>query len=686
MYKTIYVPVDNSDHSNRAVELAVDLGKAFESKLVGCHVYAARMHDYRFKQMEFTLPEEYLEETELERQRKIHDSLITMGLKLISDSYLSAMAAKCHDAGLEFEPRMMDGKHSTEIIKDIEAQGYDLVVMGSAGVGRTRASQLGSVCERVARSSTKDLWVVKELPSGNGARVPSDTILVGVDGSPQSFGALVTAIELAKGFGKKVEAVAVYDPYLHYSVFKGIVDVLTEKAAKVFRFEEQNQLHEEIIDTGLAQIYQSHLDVAEKVAEERGVAITKTLLDGKAFQKVLDHAQKTKPWLLVLGRIGIHNSKDERGLGSNSENLLRLSPCDVLLTTGLEVPSLDVRAEEAIRWTPEAEERFRRVPPLVRGIARTATFRLALEKGHSVITNSVLQEAMDRYMPKHSGRATEQLAGELIVERSRAGISICRKCGVAAQDAHPVKCSVCGGRDFQVITQEMVEEIIRMEGGSSEELAYDGRKLTWTLDARKALATIKDGYRRRRTKARIEKAARLRRMEAVSLEFAGKIIEEETGETLVLLGRTASDEAAISDSDAPTDGRRLVARDDKRNPLLSQFDWTDEAIARVFRVPAGFMRNRTQERIESLARERVCSQIDLALVEEGIEFGRALMAQMIESYGTNPEKARASLASDAAPGGEVRDPGGDRQENVDPPPPLNEVGILSSLKGGRPSE
>ncbi len=91
MYKTIYVPVDNSDYSNQAISVAVDLGKAFESKMVGCHVYAAKMHDYRFKQMEYTLPEEYLEETELERQRKIHDSLITMGLKLISDSYLAPM-------------------------------------------------------------------------------------------------------------------------------------------------------------------------------------------------------------------------------------------------------------------------------------------------------------------------------------------------------------------------------------------------------------------------------------------------------------------------------------------------------------------------------------------------------------------------------------------------------------------
>src|SRR5438093_4561245 len=301
MYKSIYVPVDNSDYSNRAIACAVALGKTFAAKLVGCHVYAAKLHDYRFRQMEYTLPAEYIDEVELERQRKIHDSLITMGLKLISDSYLDAMSRTCGESGLEFEPRMMDGKHHAEILKDLAGSRHDLVVIGALGIGRARDSVIGSVCERVARQSDRDVWVVKHVPEPGEAE--RDTILVALDGSPQSFGAFMTAVDLARAFGKKVETIAVYDPYLHYSVFNGIVGVLTEKAAKVFRFEEQNQLHEEIIDTGLAQIYQSHLEVAERMAKDEGVEVEKTLLDGKAFQKVLAHARKTQPWLLVVGRI-----------------------------------------------------------------------------------------------------------------------------------------------------------------------------------------------------------------------------------------------------------------------------------------------------------------------------------------------------------------------------------------------
>src|SRR5204863_662289 len=136
------------------------------------------------------------------------------------------------------------------------------------------------------------------------------------------FGALMTAIELARTFGKKVETIAVYDPYLHYSVFNGIVNVLTEQAAKVFRFEEQNQLHEEIIDTGLAQIYQSHLEVSERMASETGTEIKKTLLDGKPFQKILDHARKTNPWPLAVVRIVVLSPKHHTRLASHADSIL----------------------------------------------------------------------------------------------------------------------------------------------------------------------------------------------------------------------------------------------------------------------------------------------------------------------------------------------------------------------------
>ena len=496
---------------------------------------------------------------------------------------------------------------------------------------------IGSVCERVARQTDRDVWVVKHVPEPGEAE--RDTILVGVDGSPQSFGALMTATDLARTFGKKVEAIAVYDPYLHYSVFNGIVNVLTEQAAKVFRFEEQNQLHEEIIDTGLAQIYQSHLEVGERMGSEAGIAIKKTLLDGKPFQKIIDHARKTNPWLIVLGRIGVHSPKDENGLGSNAENILRAAPCDVLLSTRLEVPRLDVRAEETVRWTPEAEARMQHVPEQVKGIARTGVLRLALEKGHSVITSAVIDEAMDRFMPKSASAATKALAEAVALERAKSGpVSMCRACGVVATQSGAVKCTVCGATDFEVISREMIEKIAEVEGGLQEETTYDGRKLRWSEDARKGLWTMKNAYQRRRVKARVEKRARMMKLDAITLDFARQVIEEETGTPLDI---QSSPVIAAMES-------KLVARDDKKNPLISTFEWTDDAAQRILRVPAGFMRNKTQERIEELARERAATTIDLALVEDGIEIGKKMMAEMISTY-SGPPSASAKPAGATTP-------------------------------------
>ncbi len=701
MYQKLYVPVDNSAHSNRAIESAVRIGKAFRSELVGSHIYAARMHDYRFKQMEYSLPEEYLEENELERQRKIHDSLITLGLELISESYLDGMERLCKREEVPFESHMIDGKHHVEIRRDLATSNCDLVVIGALGLGRQRNSQIGAVCERVTRSATQDVWIVKHLPEKDEPE--RDTILVGIDGSPHSFGALQTALALAREFDKRVEVIGVYDPYLHYLVFNGLVGTLTEKAAKVFRFEEQNQLHEEIIDTGLAQIYQSHLDVAAKLAGEEGTEVTKTLLDGKTFQKIHDHARKTKPWLLVMGRIGLHSDPEDPELGSNSENLLRLSECDVLLTTAVNRPKLDIRAEESIRWTPEAEERMKRVPPLVVGIARTAILRLALEQGHSVDTSSLLDEAMERFMPKQV--PMDKLAEAVAIGRAeQQSLAVCKGCGLTAKEPNPVVCTVCGGKTFEVLTAEMVETLVQSEGGAAEERTYDGRKLAWSADARRALREIDKAYLRRRTKARIEKSARMRKLKTVTLEFARDLIEEETG---VAFAAAPDDRASVPEAQADSepkleaasdgaasggleDGKRLITRDDKGNPLFSAFDWSEDAIARVLRVPPGFMRNGTQGRIEELAEERELKEIDLGLVEAGIALGLKMMAEMVAESGARADEAEK--ARNEAPPAAARCPAVQEkvtQAQASSPllpssqPPLNEVSPLGELDAMR---
>jgi nucleotide-binding universal stress UspA family protein len=631
MYKHIYVPVDNSDYSNRAIDLAVELGRAFGARLTGCHVYAARLHDYRFKQMEYTLPEEYKDETELERQRKIHDSLIAMGLQLISESYLDVMKAKAEAAGLAFTARMMDGKHYKALIEDCEASDYDLVVMGALGMGAVKDSQLGSVTERFVRKVSRDTLIVR---NADPLRDAQGAIVVGLDGSPQSFHGLKLGLALGRALDRPVQAVAVYDPYLHYAMFNGIVGVLNEKASKIFRFKEQEQLHEEIIDTGLAKIYQSHLEIARKLAADEGVDLAITLLDGKCFEKILTFARKEQPLLLILGRVGVHSDEHEVDLGSNTENLMRLAPCNVLLTGGRFYPPLDVKAEEIISWTEEAEARMERVPPQVAGVARTALLRYAIEQGHTVITNKVIDEAMAIFMPTRMAEKMQILAEDLAVAQLRrdneAATAICSVCGYTVRGPKPVvTCPVCSAAadKFQTITREVVETIAAQEGGVAEEESMPGVVVKWSADARDALREVTDGYLRRRAKARIEKYARSKKIPVITCQLALPMIEETVGRDKLgagwdtLLAKTAFEPAAMPAPvpDAPASG----------------FTWTDDAVARLNRVPAGFMRDMTREEVEKVAGAMGVTHIDLAVCEEGIGHARETMNEVIAGYVSN---------------------------------------------------
>lgn len=612
MYSKIFVPVDNSEYSNAAGELALSLAKGFGSKVVASHVYAAKMHDVRFKQMEFTLPDEYREENELERQRKIHDSLITMGLQLISDSYLDVLKVRACQDNIDFEPKMYDGKNWEVLVKDIEQSHYDLVIMGALGLGAVKDSAIGSVTERVVRRVHVDTMIIRH--TGSLEATPG-SIVAGIDGSKQSFGGLKTAIQLGKLLNRPVEAVGVYDPYLHYSMFNSIVGVLSEKASKVFKFKEQEKLHEEIIDTGLAKIYQAHLEVAKSVAQEEGVDLKITLLDGKAYEKMLQFVRKQKPWLLVLGRIGYHSSED-MDIGSNTENLMRFAPCNVLISSRTFVPPIQAKAEAGIEWTEEARKKMAHIPEFVRGLATSAILRYATERGHSIVSSKVVDEAIGHLMPRRDSKAVEAAAAVLAVEKF--DIYVCTHCGYTAKEIQPVQCPVCSatGEKFEKLDKEAFFANMEKEGDVQEEESFDGTKIKWTREAWLSLQEIPNGHMRRRGKAKIEKVARMRKIDTITKEMVVPVIRESL---------TEIEQTGLHVDPIKKDGNGTIGK-----PIAPV--WTDDAVQRLERVPAGFMRTMTKDRIDSVAAERKISKITLELVEEVIGAAKEVMNVGIEAF------------------------------------------------------
>jgi nucleotide-binding universal stress UspA family protein/rubrerythrin len=680
MYQSIYIPVDNSDYSNTAVDIGVSLAKQFGAKVIGSHAYAAKLHDRRFKQMEAGLPEEYHDEKELERQRKIHDSLITRGLEIITDSYLDVIGQKCLDSNLPLERRALEGKNFKVIVEDIIQGGYDLVILGALGVGAVKESVIGSVTERTIRRVRKaDIFVVKETKF-----VPPDgqrKIVVAVDGSHQSFGGFKTAMALAKAYQAEIDVVSAFDPYFHYAMFNSISGVLSEEAGKVFRFKEQEKLHEDVIDSGLAKIYQSHLEICSTLAEAEGLKVRTALLDGKPFEKVLQYVKKEQPWLLVVGRIGVH-SDDEMDVGSNSENLIRMAPCNVLVSNKKFIPPIDAIAEYTVAWTEEASKRMERVPVFARGMAKTAVYRYAIEKGYTIVSNAVVDAAMGDILPKaaveamkNMGRMLDekgidrntmvasdgvaetlgsggmahmmtQIVGDTADiaraasydEKAKLDFHICGGCGYTAKGTTPVACPICSadGSAFQQLDKSIFEAAARAEGGIEQEVAYDGVPLAWTEEAKNVLRKVPAGFERRRAKAKIEKTARKMGFQTLTKEFAIRMIDG--ADEAVQMSAKAVASMALSEGEQSV-STQLAAETQPR-----QLIWDAGATARLERVPVGFMRDATRQHIENYAYSHQIWDVTLDVAEAGIKKATDEMESVL-SGATSLEDIKKRLAN-----------------------------------------
>lgn len=391
-YQRILVPVDNSRYSDAAVRLAATLAQHWGSSVVGLHVYAAQLHERRFLQMEPGLPDQYQSGEELQRQRSVHESLISKGLRLISESYLDHARERCQEEGVSFEGRLAEGRNYEEIIKEVGTGEYDLVVLGALGLGARRRSLIGSVCERVLRALSGDVLVARD-----GYQQPQG-IMVAIDGSPNSCQALENGLALGSALGQPVEVVTVYDPQFHIVAFQRLAKVLSEEAASLFRFKEQEQLHAETIDKGLERLYRGYLQKGAELAAALGQEVQTTILTGKPFQRILDYVEEQRPWMLVAGRFGQHGT-ELSDIGSTTENLVRLAPCSVLVAGGtVDLPEVHQQITEEqprMPWTAEAEARLRRISAFARPIVREAVEGYAQDHHLSQVTVETMVQARE---------------------------------------------------------------------------------------------------------------------------------------------------------------------------------------------------------------------------------------------------------------------------------------------------
>ena len=175
MFNKILCSTDGSDHSNKALDLAIDLAKKYDARLVILHVPHRSENIYslqRFAEIEGLAQHV---NTEIQRLQSRDGKIDLATVSAFQDSGISPRllvevgqhildGAKGHAErkGLEnVDARLESGDPADEILRCINEENIDCVIMGSRGLNDLKGLFLGSVSHKVANRASCTCIAVK---------------------------------------------------------------------------------------------------------------------------------------------------------------------------------------------------------------------------------------------------------------------------------------------------------------------------------------------------------------------------------------------------------------------------------------------------------------------------------------------------------------------------------------------
>ncbi|MEM2546356.1 MAG: universal stress protein [Candidatus Bathyarchaeia archaeon] len=154
MFEKILVPLDGSEHSLKALDLAVQIAKKFGGKITLIHVYQVNVRP-------MVMPEPIT---------------LTPGIPIISPSEYSKVVEAAREAGsrilaegekrvkaegVEVETIIREGHIVHEIVRVAGEGKFNLIVMGARGISRIKEIILGSVSDGVIRNAPCPVLITK---------------------------------------------------------------------------------------------------------------------------------------------------------------------------------------------------------------------------------------------------------------------------------------------------------------------------------------------------------------------------------------------------------------------------------------------------------------------------------------------------------------------------------------------
>jgi nucleotide-binding universal stress UspA family protein len=141
MFSKILVPVDGSDNSYRALDAALLLSEKLGSKVTAVHV----MED---------VPVLHIESEKLLRE-------LLEAFKKEQELILEKCSKTARIKGLTIDTILLRGNPGSIILDFCDKEKYDMIMMGSRGMGKFKELVLGSVSSKVVHHSRCPVMLIR---------------------------------------------------------------------------------------------------------------------------------------------------------------------------------------------------------------------------------------------------------------------------------------------------------------------------------------------------------------------------------------------------------------------------------------------------------------------------------------------------------------------------------------------
>jgi len=305
----ILAPVNFSGASEAALRHAIGLAAQTGAELHVLHVVPGSVADGEGVLED--LPEE--------------DRAFYLRLRDKADEALATLLDRVSTGDVRVKRVLSRGRPAPVALDYAEAEGADLLVMGSHGRHGLRRLFLGSVAEEVLRRASVPVLIVPEA-SGHG---PTRLVLAPTDFSELSREALPVAAGLAALYGADLDLVHVLEP------IRGARMEIPASLLPDLKTEAERQLESLAEDPGLAAAMAGAAD-----GEGRRGPIGHHLIEGRAAEAIVEFARSRGADAIVMARRGLHGV-ERLLLGSVTERVCRLGPCPVLVVPVGDHPAGD---------------------------------------------------------------------------------------------------------------------------------------------------------------------------------------------------------------------------------------------------------------------------------------------------------------------------------------------------------